>query len=342
MRDQLVRYLLGELNLQEREQLEAALRDSPELQREFEHLQKCLPGPDSLEDSGDEDFERPAAASACGGLAERTLDKICGDGHCHDPERTSAEIAAAYDAPTGTPSWSIADLTVAGGVFLAISMLFVPALRQSRDAARRNDCVNNLREVGTVLIKSAEDKGGFFLTPGRNENAGIFSVYLIEDGYVGQELSRFLLCRSSPVADDVAAKRITIRIPTLCELEAASAKERCFWKRMMCPSYAFHLGFIEDGQYCAVRNEHSCHKPMLADAPCKKLKNLQSDHHGGQNVLFQDGHVGFQRVSTLPEEHNDLIYLNDQGQQAAGLDRDDTVLAPSQMTPGPVHMGFAP
>jgi hypothetical protein len=347
MRDQLVRYLLGELNQQEQEQLEAALRDSPELQREFEHLRKCLPDPNSLEDCDladcDEEFERPAAAGACGGLAERTLDKICGEGPCHERPRTPAEIAAAYDAPVGTPSWSIADLTVAGGVFLAISMLFVPALRQSRDAARRNDCSNNLRQVGTMLISYAESKGHFFPTAGRNENAGIFAVYLVEDGYAGSdELARLLLCRSSAVADDVAAKRITIRVPTLCELEAASAKERCFWKRMMCPSYAYRIGYIEDGQYCAVRNQHSCRKAMLADAPCQKLNNLRSDHHGGQNVLYEDGHACFQRISTLPEEHQDPIYLNDDGNQAAGLDRDDTVLAPSQMAPVGARLQFAP
>jgi prepilin-type processing-associated H-X9-DG protein len=235
----------------------------------------------------------------------------------------------------------LADLTVAGGVFLAISMLFVPALRQSRDAARRNDCVNNLRQVGMMVIKCSEDRGGFFPTAGRNENAGIFSVLLVEDGYAGQELARLLLCRSSAIADDVAAKRVTVRIPSLCELEAATAKERCFWKRTMCPSYAYNVGFIEDGQYCAVRNEHSCHKAVLADAPCQKLNYLQSDHHGGQNVLFQDGHVCFQRVSMLPEEHQGRIYLNNAGAQAAGLDRDDTVLGPSEMTPIGVGLQFA-
>ena len=149
-----------------------------------------------------------------------------------------------------------------------------------------------------------------------------------------EELARLLVCRSSPVAEDVAAKRITIRVPTLCELEAATAKERCFWKRMMSPSYAYRIGFIEDGQYCAIRNEGSCRKAVLADAPCKKLKNMQSDHHGGQNVLFQDGHVGFQRDCTLPEEQHDPIYLNDDGNEAAGLDRDDIVLGRSEVMPG--------
>jgi prepilin-type processing-associated H-X9-DG protein len=343
MRDELVRYLLGELNTQEQEQLEALLRDSPELRRELEHLRLCLPGDgDECEfDAEDAEFDRPQSAGAPTGLADRTLSMICDGGAC--APRKPAEIAAAYDPPAGTPSWGLVDLTVAGGVFLAISMLFVPALRQSRDAARRTDCANNLRQVSTMLISYAETKGRFFPTPTRHENAGIFAVYLVEEGYAGpDELARLLLCRASPVADDVVAKRINIRVPTMCELAAATAKERCFWKRMMSPCYAYRIGFVEDGQYCAVRNESSCRKAMLADAPCKKLKNLQSEHHGGQNIAFQDGHVRYQRDSTLPEEHQDPIYLNDAGNEAAGLDRDDTVLGRSEVTPGNAGLQFAP
>jgi hypothetical protein len=74
MRDQLVRYLLGELNAQEREQLEAALRDSPELQREFAHLKKCLPAPeecDSLQHGSENaEFDRFDEESFDGGQFE--------------------------------------------------------------------------------------------------------------------------------------------------------------------------------------------------------------------------------------------------------------------------------
>lgn len=352
MRDQLVRYLLGELNAQEREQLEASLRDSPELRREFAHLKKCLPGPDDCAvDSGDsdsiddEDFERLSAVGPCSGLAERTLDKICGDGPCHERPHTAAEIADAYDAPTGTPSWSLADITVAGGVFLAISMLFVPALRQSRDAARRNGCVDNLRQMAVMFDGFSEVHGGYYPTPASYENMGMFAVLLAEDGYAGRgELARLLVCRASPVAEDIAAKRITVQVPTLCELQAATAKARCFLKKHMSPSYAYRAGYVEDGQYFAIRNEHSCHKAVLADNPRVQLsscKKLQSDHHGGQNILFQDGHVGFFRDCALPEIEHDEIYVNKAGIEAAGLGRDDVVLGRSEMVPI-LGLPFAP
>ena len=339
MRDLLVRYLLGELNVQEQERLEGELRHSPEMRRELEYLRACLPG-----GCDDEYVERPHADDAPTGLAERTLGRICGDEPREELARSPAEVASAYDPPAGTPSWSLADLTVAGGVFLAISMLFLPALRQSRDAARRTGCANNLREVGTMLVAYSETKGGFFPTPTRDENAGIFAVYLREEGYAGpDELPRLLLCRSSPLAEEVAQKRVIIRVPTMCELEAATCKERSMWKRIMGGSYAYRLGYVEGDRYCAIRNEGSCRKAMLADAPCKKQDNLQSDHHcGGYNAFFQDGHVKLQMQSTLPDGQRDAIYVNDDGEEAAGLDRDDTVLGRSEVTPGSVGLELAP
>jgi prepilin-type processing-associated H-X9-DG protein len=81
---------------------------------------------------------------------------------------------------------------------------------------------------------------------------------------------------------------------------------------------------------------------VLADAPCKKRDNLQSDHHcGGQNVFFQDGHVKFQIQSTLPDSQHDAIYLNNAGEEAAGLGRNDTVLGRSEATPGRVGLELA-
>jgi Protein of unknown function (DUF1559) len=326
MRELLVRYLLGELNTQEQEQLEAQLRDSPEMRRELEYLRACLTGGE------DETSDRVAATDTPRGLAERTLDRVCGEAPCEEVARCPDEVAAAYDPPVGTPSWSLADLTVAGGVFLAISMLFLPALRQSRDAARRNGCSNNLRQLGAMLISYSETKGHFFPTPTRQENAGIFAVYLLEEGYAGSdELTRLLMCRSSPMAD----QQVTIYVPRMWELEAASAKERCQLKHSMSPCYAYLLGFVDGDRQCSVHNDHSCRKAVLADASSAKFDNLVSENHGGcgGNVLYQDGHVNFERQSTLRNEQLDVIYLNDAGKQEAGVNRNDTVLGPSAVTP---------
>jgi prepilin-type processing-associated H-X9-DG protein len=138
------------------------------------------------------------------------------------------------------------------------------------------------------------------------------------------------------LAEEVAAKRVFIRVPTMCELEAASGKERCMWRRLMGGSYAYQMGYIEGDRHCAIRNEGSCRKAVLADAPSGKHVNLQSANHGGcgQNVLYQDGHVGYQKKCTPTETAEDHLYLNDEGKEAAGLGRFDTVLGRSEATPG--------
>jgi hypothetical protein len=330
MRDQLVRYLLGELDTQQQEQLEAELRDSPELRRELAYLRSCLPG-------GDDDVERPHTGDSPSGLAERTLDRICGDGSSGEISHTAAAVAAAYDSPASSPSWSFADLTVAGGVFLAISMLFLPALRQSRDAARRTGCADNLRQLSVMLEGYSDQHGRFFPMVSRHQNAGIFAVYLLEEDYAGpDELSRLLLCRSSPLAEDVAQKQMLIRVPTMCELAAASCKERKAWTQLMGGSYAYRMGYFEGDRYCAIRNERSGRKAILADAPSGEVNSSKCSNHGdcGINVLYEDGCVRFQKEATAPEVVGDFIYLNDFGKVAAGLDRNDTVLGRSAATPG--------
>ena len=59
-------------------------------------------------------------------------------------------------------------------------------------------------------------------------------------------------------------------------------------------------------------------------------------------MLFQDGHVSYQKQSTLPEGQRDAIYLNDAGKEAAGLDRDDTVWAAAKPRPAKSQWRISP
>ena len=47
--------------------------------------------------------------------------------------------------------WSFADMVVAAGIFFAATMLFLPAMSQSRFAARVTACQNHLRQVGVGM-----------------------------------------------------------------------------------------------------------------------------------------------------------------------------------------------
>jgi hypothetical protein len=338
MRDLLVRYLLGELDAEKRELLEEQLLQSPELRRELEYLRGCLPSAEKSEPT----FTGPPL-----GLAERTVDRVSDvvtGAPLFDDETSSralAERAAlasyAVEPPlVGLPSWNLADLTVAGGVFLAISMLFLPALRQSRDMARRNDCANNLRQLGVLLERYSQDHSGYFPLVGPTDNAGIFTVRLVREGYANaDELARLLVCRSSPLANEISAGRVVIQFPSAGQFAAASPAELMELCRHSGGSYAYAIGYYEGGIYHGLRNERSPYAPIVADAPNDRLVDMQSPNHRGcgQNVLTADGGVHYQRTCTQAGQ-KDNIYLNEEGQPHAAHVKTDVVLIRSEATPG--------
>lgn len=338
MRDLLVRYLLGELDSDQRRQLENELQNSPELRNELDYLRACYVSAQA---------DQPTSDELPSGLAERTVgriescdsdDDLVGDG---TPTRQLAPCPAFDSLPGSAASWSMADLTVATGVFLAVSMLFLPALRQSRDASRRNDCANKQRQIGALLIQFSDQHHGYYPIVAANENAGIFSVRLVKEGLVSEdELSRLLVCRSSPVGEQVAAGQLVIRIPCLSELRRASPQQLAELERQMGGSFAYRIGYVVGNRYFNVRDSHCPYTPVLADAPSYQLPELTSVNHGGcgQNVLYQDQSVRYQKSCTLPER-DDHLFLNDDGQPAAGRGRLDTVLGSSDTRPGIEPLG---
>jgi hypothetical protein len=331
MRDLLVRYLLGELDERERALVETQLGDSAELRRELAYLRECLPA--AREPGG----EPPT------GLAERTVERISGYPTTGDGcSIASVQRPASSEAApvVSTPYWSFVDLTVAGGVLLAMSMLFLPAMRQSRDASRRNVCADNQRQIHGMLTLYSDQHGNYFPLVGQNDNAGIFAVQLVNKGFVtADELGQLLVCPSSPLADEVAAGCVVIAIPTMVQLRAAAGEELAELRRVMGGSYAYRIGYVKGPQYLNVPNHRCPHTPLMADEPSYQLANLKSANHGGcgQNVLYQDGSVRYLKSCQLAERE-DHLYLNDRGEPAAGCAQADTVLGASEATPGVVAL----
>src|SRR3954465_11433299 len=140
MREQLIRYLLGELDADERRDLQSRLKSSPELRAELEQLRSCFAA------SQEEDLFAPDAPT---GLAARTAGLVASGEHASGSlgDRQEVRLSHAGDPPAGILGWSLADLTVAGGVMLAVSMLIFPALRNSRDGTRRNVCQDHQRQM---------------------------------------------------------------------------------------------------------------------------------------------------------------------------------------------------
>ena len=138
MREQLIRYLLGELDADERRDLQSRLQEQPGAagRAGAAAVVFCR--------SQDEDLFAPDAPS---GLAARTAERVTGGDDASEFAGRQACAGSCRMPAIRRPEflgWSLADLTVAGGVMLAVSMLIFPALRNSRDGTRRSACVRTI------------------------------------------------------------------------------------------------------------------------------------------------------------------------------------------------------
>lgn len=336
MRDLLIRYLLGELDGNEQQQLEERLQESPELQRELAHLQDCFAA--AQNDNLDE-------VAAPRGLAERTAGRISDSVYGetapeHESPAPSSETQSVEPA-SAAPQWSLADFTVAAGVCLAVSMLILPALRDSRDAGRRRVCANNLRETGVYLAIYATENGGYYPRIGPHENAGLYVQRLIERGIVApEEMAARRLCPGSPWAEKLRGKQLVWQLPPPSEAQAMTPVDLATIKKQMSPAYAYRLPFRVGMRYAYIPDLRSPYIAVMADAPSHSTDDFMPENHDCYfvQVLFQDNHVGTQK-RCIASDDDDHLFKNDLGIPAAGCDRGDTVLGRSEATPAIIAIG---
>jgi hypothetical protein len=335
MRELLVRYLLGELDADEQSQLEKQLRESPELRHELSQLQKCF--------AETNDVDIPVGEPPRG-LAKRTAKCIADSVHGEEDVNLFdvaagrvAAFAGSPDAPTGPLGWSLADITVAAGVCLAVSMLLAPALRNSQDASRRNRCAHNQAAAYFIVAQYAAQHDGLVPAVNPQEFAGMYFVRLIGQGYVDrEEARRMLVCSGSPIGDLIRRGEAEIFIPTELQVTAA-ARDRLadLFAKWSTGSYAVPLPSIQNNQYTCPRLFDAADIfPIFADAPNLNVAGIQSpNHYGGLLVTYSDGSVRFQTTAVaLPGQ--DKIFVNKQDRAEAGLGADDSVLVPGDHTPG--------
>lgn len=306
MRDELLGYLLGSLEADEHREVETQLRRDPSLQRDLNRLRAILK---PLE-ADREPLEPPP------GLAARTCTLV--------EERTRATIpTTAWSHRSG---WQLQDFMVAAGIVIAATLLFFPAVNQSRFQAQIASCQNNLRQIGAGLTNYSQLHAGFFpyVSPsGPLSSPGVFATTLRDGGFVTDRQP--FLCPSSP-----AACESECRIPTADEVRQASEQQRDYLHRQMGGSYSSTYGYVEDGRYKGTRNLGRSHFALVADSPCQSYGDRQSSNHGGrgQNVLFEDGHVVFKPECRFSEgSRADDIFRNDEGQVAAGTHVNDSVIS---------------
>ena len=328
MREQLIRYLLGELDADERRDLHAQLRNSPELQRELAHLRSCFEA-----HLGDD----APSANPPTDLAARTTVRVTGDASSCEPaaNRRQAELSQVGDTPAGLLGWSLADLTVAGGVMLAVSMLIFPALRNSRDGTRRNLCQNNQRQLWVLVTNYADGHKGYYPRIGPHENAGMFVARLIVEGYSQpKELQDLMVCPGAPLADEFRSGHRKLDFPSAESLRHMTPKQLAHVTAAMSPCYNFCFPYQIGNLYYDIKDERRPLVPVFSDASAKEQTGAISLNHGGQitQVTNQDGRLMSLTSVTMPGA-DDNMYLNDLGDVAAGTSPHDGVLGPSDATP---------
>jgi hypothetical protein len=325
MREELVGYLLDALDADERATLEQRLRQDTKLQHELELLHESL---EPLRaDEGSFDPPQGLAARTCAFVVRQTVDRAT------PHQRPVRQLAPASTGGFFRGSWSFADMAVAAGIFLAATTLLFPALQHSRNNARIAGCQNNLRQLGTSLAEYSQFNGNYFPSipsAGKLAAAGLYAVQLAEKQLLPEE--QLLLCPSSQLAAQREGSG-SFHVPCRKDLESASGAQLASLQKKMGGSYGYTLGYLQDGEYRSVRNLGRSNFALMADAPSLDLEGRHSNNHGGcgQNVLFEDGHVNY--VTNCMQDEADHIYLNDDGQLAAGTHEQDSTIGSSHTSP---------
>jgi hypothetical protein len=330
MREQLLAYLLDDLNPAERSSVEAALAESPELQQELEKLRECLGGCEASV----VDQEPVQLASRTCHFVEHAIQKskvLC------NHSAGLKTLSESHDPLVKPTRWSAADIGVGICVLLALAALVFPSLKLDQEAARLETCQNNLHQVGAGLMHYSMTHNKGLPRVGESDNAGVFVMTLADNDVIRRdELAKLLVCPSSETAERVARGCIVIKVPTSRELAKATPEERDRLRKFMAGDYAYTIGYLDKntGRMRQVHFSSSRFIPLLADGPSPAIAGYQSANHGGcgQNVLYQDLSCKYTKQCKC-KKRRDHLYLNDEGQVAAGCHPEDIVLAPSDATP---------
>jgi anti-sigma-K factor RskA len=326
-RHDLLAYLADALEPDERRAIEEALRQDPSLNEPLRQARRQL----EILNDADVDSAPPP------GLADRTLRFIAessesGGGNDLDLQpsgkRKSRSAAAREPLAPAMHPWRFVDVAVALAVCLAGACLVLPLLNISRANARVVACANNVREIGTAMTEYSEHHNGFFprvAETGSLAAGGIYAPTLLAGGYVTNP--RLFICPGSPLADDAS-----LRIPSLAELQKATADKLAQLHRQMGGSYGYALGYRQAGVYRPTRNLYRESFALVADMPSEDFSSSLNHCSNGQNVLLEDGHVVFLKSCRL-EGSTDDIFTNDDGKAAAGCHVNDAVVVRSDVAP---------
>ncbi len=319
MRENLLGYLLGALEDDERRQIESQLEVNAQLQDELIQLRLQL---NVLVDDCDVDPPIDLAERTCRLVEEqRTQQGV-------SPLRPVKRTSSAVDATGRTPHhrWNLADLIVTAGVFLATAMLFFPAILNSRYQAQRTICENNLCQLGVALLDYNQRNTHLphVAEEGKLAFAGVYTTKLKDAELLPKR--EIVLCPGDPQLE----QHLDLHIATEEELLRASGLKLREMQDTNGGSFGYALGYVDaNGRYRPVRAQGRNNVYLVADHPNpQSTGNIQWNHIGqGQNLLSEGGHVRF------TVNCDDGLFVSDRQRVEAGRHEQDTVIAGSSANP---------
>jgi prepilin-type processing-associated H-X9-DG protein len=276
MHQQLLGHLLGALDDDEQEWLDARLKNDGEYRCHCLLWRRRLAALDAVRP----EFEPPP------GLAERTCRLVAACGPAMVPRRTVTTLGkmspeAAFTARAAAIAWrDVAALTLLG--VMAVALIF-PAIYSSRFQARLAACQAHLRQFGLTLADYSHQHGdplSRLAAGGRLTGAGVSAVPLIEDEFAPDR--SHALCPDAWLAlqgvDYVSGTR---RVPPAFRPYGFDDDWSGTWRTGT-------SGAEQDPSLPAAL-------PLLADAPSADMPGQSIDAHEGRgrNVFFADGQVRF-------------------------------------------------
>ncbi len=330
MRDELLAYLLNDLDDQQRQRVEERLQVDPIWQHELERLRSYVEASREQDDDS-EPLPIDLVSRTCSFVKQASSKGEL------SPAVLPAKLSESRDATqTRSNHWTMVDWVVVASILTIMGTLLVPAIQESREAARRVQCEAKLKDLGQALQAYAKRHNGQLPAIGRAENAGMYAVKLLESGVISpQALRDSLLCPSDDTAESTLENGQGVRVPTREELRRATHAQIQWMIKRMGGSFAYRIGYVDrQGNYRQIKFTGSSSEPMMADKPSYAVAGFQSPHHGacGQNVLFQDGRVSYVQIciQTGPDKH---WFLNENKKHAAGTHRADIVMGRSEASP---------
>jgi hypothetical protein len=370
MREDLLGYLLSALEPHEMRRVEQELCDDPLLQMEFEELQRQFAPLDNAL-SSEPVFETPPDLVARTMAMLPPLESMPVDHVAQDCGVPIGLLAASSMLPTAEfrdshrPTWS--DMLVAAFASVAVLGLLIPSIARGRYEARKTECQEHLRQLGTAITQYVTRDRREFLPQiaekGYESFAGVYATRLADQGLLEQGEFRWCpeaelplhngaaapyaanLASNAPGSEAELPESFVERVAKVADLRVAHEQgdvDKLRWlQQTQGGSYSYTLGVVEDGQYAPPHYESRATFAVLGDSPIEGSESadgvdaskLRWGHSGnGANLLFEDGSVRFVDM-TSSARFPDHPFFNHRGSIEAGVNIDDSSLAPSWRPP---------